>query len=487
MKTIINDTFMLKTDTARKLYHEHAESMPIIDYHNHLSPREICEDRMYENMTAVWLGGDHYKWRAMRAMGYPEELVTGVTVDMSGSENKAEKDYKRFLAYADTVQSCVGNPLYHWTHLELKRYFDIDTALTPDTAEEIWDECNQKLKLKEYSTLNLLRRQKVKVLCTTDDPIDDLKFHKEIAGKISDISVRPSFRPGNVLDIEKDTYNNYIKKLEEASGISISDVEALLEALKIRLKYFMENGCRVTDHSLEGDFFRRTSKEEVNRIFRKRMEAAADSEGLSPNPLSVDEAAAYRGYVMGELGKLYAEEGLAMQLHIGAIRNNSDRMFKLLGADTGYDSVHDMNYAPQLAELLNSMDKEDKLPRTILYYLNPKDAAMLMTMAGNFQGNSEGIKGRIQLGSAWWFNDHKNGMRQQLQAFSDNGVLATFIGMLTDSRSFLSFPRHEYFRRILCDMVGDLVESGEYPADMDFLGKMIEDICYNNAQKYFRF
>ena len=217
------------------------------------------------------------------------------------------------------------------------------------------------------------------------------------------------------------------------------------------------------------------------------MEAATDSEGLSPNPLSVDEAAAYRGYVMGELGKLYAEEGLAMQLHIGAIRNNSDRMFKLLGADTGYDSVHDMNYAPQLAELLNSMDKEDKLPRTILYYLNPKDAAMLMTMAGNFQGNSEGIKGRIQLGSAWWFNDHKNGMRQQLQAFSDNGVLATFIGMLTDSRSFLSFPRHEYFRRILCDLVGDLVESGEYPADMDFLGRMIEDICYNNAQKYFRF
>lgn len=481
IKNIINDSFLLQNDTAYKLYHEHAAKMPIIDYHNHLNPQEIYEDRMYENMTAVWLGGDHYKWRAMRAMGYPEELVTG------RNNSESELDYERFAAYADTVQNSFGNPLYHWTHLELKRYFDIDDALSPDSCEDIWNRCNALLQKKEYSTRNLLRMQKVKVLCTTDDPVDDLKWHKLIKEEVEDISVRPSFRPGGVLDIEKDTFNSYINKLSEVSGVDITDVDSLLEALEKRLKYFIENGCRVTDHSLESDFYRAIDRDEANRIFRKRRDDSSDLDGCPVCSLSSDEAAGFKGYILGELGKLYAKEGLAMQLHIGAIRNNSDRMFKILGADTGYDSINDFNYAPQLSGLLNSMDREDLLPRTILYYLNPKDAAMLMTMAGNYQGNREGIKGKVQLGSAWWFNDHKTGMEQQLQALSDMGLISTFVGMLTDSRSFLSFPRHEYFRRILCNMVGSAVERGEYPCDMEFLGKMIEDICYNNAVNYFRF
>ena len=475
MNSIINDSFLLQNKTAYELYHEHAASLPIIDFHNHLNPEEISSDRMYRNMTEVWLGGDHYKWRAMRTMGYPEELVTG------GSDKLQEdKDYKRFLAYADTVQNSVGNPLYHWTHLELKRYFDIDTALTPKTAEEIWNKCNLMLQKKEYSAQNLLRMQKVKVLCTTDDPADDLKWHKLIKENINDISVRPSFRPGNVLDIEKNTFNSYIEKLGNAAGIKIKDIESLLDALKERLRFFMENGCRVTDHSLESGFFRDFNKEEADIIFKRRME---ETECY----LTADEAAGFRGYVLSQLGKEYAKNGLAMQLHIGAIRNNSERSFLALGADTGFDSVNDFEYAPQLSALLNSMDKEDLLPRTILYYLNPKDAVMLSTMAGNFQGNSEGIKGKVQLGSAWWFNDHKRGMEEQLRVLSDTGLLSVFVGMLTDSRSFLSFPRHEYFRRILCNYVGCLVENGEYPADMDYLGKMIENICCYNAMEYFKF
>ena len=471
MKSIITDTFLLQNDVAEELYHEHAAKVPIIDYHNHLNPQEIYEDRQYENMTAVWLGGDHYKWRAMRALGYPEELVTG---------KNSDQDYKRFLAYADTVQNALGNPLYHWTHLELKRYFDIDEAFSPESAEEIWKACNEKLGTPEFSTQNLLRMQNVQVLCTTDDPVDDLKWHKLIKENVNDISVRPSFRPGNVLDIEKAGFNDYIKKLSEVSGVEISDIETLLEALRIRLEYFIENGCRVTDHSLENDFYRTTSKEEVDKIFKNRL---AEKDG----GITLDEAAAFRGYVITELGKMYADRGLAMQLHIGAIRNNSTRMFNMLGADTGLDSINDFNYAPQLSALLNSMDMTDQLPRTILYYLNPKDAAMLMTMAGNFQGNSSGIRGKVQLGSAWWFNDHKSGMEQQMQALSDNGLLSVFVGMLTDSRSFLSFPRHEYFRRILCNMVGRLVEEGQYPRDMEFLGKMIENHTYYNAREYFGF
>ncbi|MBP5192259.1 MAG: glucuronate isomerase [Eubacterium sp.] len=461
----INDNFILRNETARKLYHEHAEKLPIIDFHNHLNPQEIYEDKTYENLTEVWLGGDHYKWRAMRANGVSEKLITG-----SGD------DYDKYLAYADTIESAFGNPLYHWTHLELKRYFDIDETLDSESAEEIWNKTSEKLKDPDFTVQNLLRKQKVEVLCTTDDPADDLIWHKKINESVNDIKVIPSFRPGNAIDIEKDSFVAYMKRLGEAAGIEITCFDDLLRALSIRLEYFMEMGCRVTDHSLECDFYRQTDRSEIDRIFRKK---------LAGEEISLEEAASYRGGLVTQLGMIYHDKGLVMQLHIGALRNTSERMFEKIGADTGYDCLNDFNYAVQLAGLLNEMDKEDRLPRTILYALNPKDMPMLAAMAGNFQGNEEGIKSKVQLGSAWWFQDHMNGMRNQLEALSDVGLLSGFIGMLTDSRSFLSFPRHEYFRRILCDMVGEKVEAGEFPADMDLLGKMIEDICYYNAKRYF--
>ena len=461
----INDNFILRNETARKLYHEHAEKLPIIDFHNHLNPQEIYEDKTYENLTEVWLGGDHYKWRAMRANGVSEKLITG-----SGD------DYDKYLAYADTIESAFGNPLYHWTHLELKRYFDIDETLDSESAEEIWNKTSEKLKDPDFTVQNLLRKQKVEVLCTTDDPADDLIWHKKIKESVNDIKVIPSFRPGNAIDIEKDSFVAYMKRLGEAAGIEITCFDDLLRALSIRLEYFMEMGCRVTDHSLECDFYRQTDRSEIDRIFRKK---------LAGEEISLEEAASYRGGLVTQLGMIYHDKGLVMQLHIGALRNTSERMFEKIGADTGYDCLNDFNYAVQLAGLLNEMDKEDRLPRTILYALNPKDMPMLAAMAGNFQGNEEGIKSKVQLGSAWWFQDHMNGMRNQHEALSDVGLLSGFIGMLTDSRSFLSFPRHEYFRRILCDMVGEKVEAGEFPADMDLLGKMIEDICYYNAKRYF--
>lgn len=461
----INDNFILRNETARKLYHEHAEKLPIIDFHNHLNPQEIYEDKTYENLTEVWLGGDHYKWRAMRANGVSEKLITG-----SGDA------YDKYLAYADTIESAFGNPLYHWTHLELKRYFDIDETLDSESAEEIWNKTSEKLKDPDFTVQNLLRKQKVEVLCTTDDPADDLIWHKKIKESVNDIKVIPSFRPGNAIDIEKDSFVAYMKRLGEAAGIEITCFDDLIRALSIRLEYFMEMGCRVTDHSLECDFYRQTDRLEIDRIFRKK---------LAGEEISLEEAASYRGGLVTQLGMIYHDKGLVMQLHIGALRNTSERMFEKIGADTGYDCLNDFNYAVQLAGLLNGMDKEDRLPRTILYALNPKDMPMLAAMAGNFQGNEEGIKSKVQLGSAWWFQDHMNGMRNQLEALSDVGLLSGFIGMLTDSRSFLSFPRHEYFRRILCDMVGEKVEAGEFPADMDLLGKMIEDICYYNAKRYF--
>ena len=467
MTEFINDNFILHNETARKLYHEYAAEMPIIDYHNHLNPEEIFEDKMYDNLTEVWLGGDHYKWRAMRANGISEKLITG--------DGDA---YEKYLAYADTIQKAFGNPLYHWTHLELKRYFGIDEILKPDTAGEIWDKCNEKLRSAEFSAQNLLRMQNVRVLCTTDNPADSLEWHRKIRESVNDIRVLPSFRPGDALDIDKESFGAYMLRLGDVAGIKITSFEDLLEALKRRLIFFMENGCRVTDHSLECDFFTEDDPVKADEIFKKR---------LNGEEVSVEEAALYRGVLLKNLGMLYAEYGLSMQLHIGALRNVSDRMFEKIGADTGFDCLNDFNYAPQLGKLLNSMDREDKLPRTILYCLNPKDMPMLMAMAGNFQGNEMGIRSRVQLGSAWWFMDHMNGMKQQLETLCDGGLLSGFIGMLTDSRSFLSFPRHEYFRRILCNMVGEKVEKGEYPADMEYLGRMIEDICYNNAKEFFEF
>lgn len=466
MRTIIHDDFILKNETARALYHQSAESLPIIDFHNHLNPQEIYEDRCYDNLAEVWLGGDHYKWRAMRANGVPEELITG-----DGDP------YEKFLAWADTVQNCIGNPLYHWTHLELKRYFGIDDVLTPETAPAIWEKCNALLKTPEYSIRNLLKMQNVEVLCTTDDPIDDLKWHKKLAEEGFEIQVLPTFRPGRALDIEKDDFADYIAQLVECTDLEIHSLDDVLQALKKCLAYFIEAGCRVTDHSLESDFFLPASLEEADYIYQKRM---------SGETLSLEETAKYRGFVLTELGREYSRNNLVMQLHIGAIRNNSLRMFQHLGDDTGFDSLNDFNYAPQLSALLNAMDLTEELPKTVLYYLNSKDADMLAAMAGNYQSNTQNIRGKVQLGSAWWFCDHKRGMERQMNALADTGLISTFIGMLTDSRSFLSFPRHEYFRRILCNLIGSWVEDGEYPADMPYLNTLVQNICYTNAKQYFQ-
>lgn len=466
MRTIIHDDFILKNETARALYHQSAESLPIIDFHNHLNPQEIYEDRCYDNLAEVWLGGDHYKWRAMRANGVPEELITG-----DGDP------YEKFLAWADTVQNCIGNPLYHWTHLELKRYFGIDDVLTPETAPAIWEKCNVLLKTPEYSIRNLLKMQNVEVLCTTDDPIDDLKWHKKLAEEGFEIQVLPTFRPGRALDIEKNDFANYIALLGERTDLEMHSLNDVLQALKKCLTYFIEAGCRVTDHSLESDFFLPASYEEADHIYQKRMRGET---------LSLEETAKYRGFILTELGREYSRNNLVMQFHIGAIRNNSLRMFQHLGADTGFDSLNDFNYAPQLSALLNAMDLTEELPKTVLYYLNPKDADMLAAMAGNYQSNTQNIRGKVQLGSAWWFCDHKRGMERQMNALADTGLISTFIGMLTDSRSFLSFPRHEYFRRILCNLIGSWVEDGEYPADMPYLNTLIRNICYTNAKQYFQ-
>lgn len=466
MNTIIHDDFLLKTETAKELFHQSAKTAPIIDFHNHLNPQDIYEDRCYDNLSEVWLGGDHYKWRAMRANGVPEELITG-----DGDP------YKKFLAWADTIQNCIGNPLYHWTHLELKRYFGIDDALTPETAPAIWEKCNVLLKTPEYSIRNLLKMQNVEVLCTTDDPIDDLKWHKKLAEEGFEIQVLPTFRPGRALDIEKNDFANYIALLGERTDLEMHSLNDVLQALKKCLTYFIEAGCRVTDHSLESDFFLPASYEEADHIYQKRMRGET---------LSLEETAKYRGFILTELGREYSRNNLVMQFHIGAIRNNSLRMFQHLGADTGFDSLNDFNYAPQLSALLNAMDLTEELPKTVLYYLNPKDADMLAAMAGNYQSNTQNIRGKVQLGSAWWFCDHKRGMERQMNALADTGLISTFIGMLTDSRSFLSFPRHEYFRRILCNLIGSWVEDGEYPADMPYLNTLIRNICYTNAKQYFQ-
>ena len=469
MKAFMDEDFLLQTETARDLFHNAAEDMPIVDFHNHLNPQEIWEDKCYSNLTEVWLSGDHYKWRAMRANGVPEALITG-----DGDP------YEKFLAWADTIQNCIGNPLYHWTHLELQRYFGVNTPLSPATAKAIWDECNAKLQSPAYSVQNLLRMQKVEVLCTTDDPVDNLEWHQKLAAKKDEIgfSVCPSFRPGKVLDIEDAGFSAYMTRLAEVSGTDTASLSGLLEALQKRLDFFVENGCRGTDHSLEKDFFLPASAEQVEAIYKK---------SLRGETLSLEEGAMYRGFLLTKLGEMYAEHGLVMQFHIGAIRNNSSRIHAKLGVDVGCDSENDFSYAPQLSGLLDAMDRENHLPRTVLYYLNPKDASMLATMAGNYQGNEAHIRGKLQLGSAWWFCDHKNGMEYQMDTLADVGLISTFIGMLTDSRSFLSFPRHEYFRRILCNKIANWVENGEYPNDTAYLHQLVRNICHDNAMQFFGF
>ena len=462
MKNFMDSDFLLQTDTAKMLYHDAAETMPIFDYHNHLNQKAILEDSQMDNLTQVWLGGDHYKWRAMRAMGVPEELITG-----NGS------DYDKFLAWARTIENSIGNPLYHWTHLELQRYFGITAPLSEATAKQIWDSANEQMRSKEFSVRNLILRQNVKYMCTTDDPADDLEAHKALKNENFGCTVLPTFRPEKAMAIEKPGYADYIAKLSEVSGVDIKNVDDLMKALEKRMDYFISVGCVVTDHSLEGCFYQPATVEDVDRVMKKRLEG---------EELTAAECGMYKGYVMIALGKMYARKNIVMQLHIGALRNNSSRQLAAIGVDSGFDSMDDIKYASYLSTMLNEMDKENLLPKTVLYSLNPNDNEMLASMAGNFQGG--GIRGKMQFGTAWWFNDHKPGMEAQLTVLSSIGLLSPFIGMLTDSRSFLSFPRHEYFRRILCNVVGNWVENGEYPNHPDFLKEMINNISYNNPASF---
>lgn len=463
MKEFLSSDFLLDSDMAKTLYHDFAKDMPIFDYHNHLSSQEIYEDKKFENISQLWLGADHYKWRILRSNGICEDYITG-----------DKSDYEKFLAFAKTIPYTIGNPMYHWAHLELQRYFNIKTLLSEETASEIYEECNRQLKDNSFSVRNLLLRANVTALCTTDDPKDGLKYHKLIKEDGFAIRVLPTFRPDNIIHIEKPAFLPYVKAVGELA-YKIENIDDVMKYLVDRVKYFHDVGCRVSDHGLDQVMYLATTKDEVNAILAK---------GLKGEQCSFDELRKYKGYILSNIGKEYQKYGWVMQYHIGPMRNNSARMFAKLGGDAGFDSINDGLVAVDLSRLLDSMDKTDQLPKTVLYCLNPSDNAVLTSMLGNFQ--SGGIVGKIQFGSGWWFMDTKKGMIEQMGDLAAMGLLSRFVGMLTDSRSFLSFPRHEYFRRIMCNEIGKLVENGEYPANMDILKEIVQGICYNNINQYIR-
>ncbi|AGR60348.1 TPA: glucuronate isomerase [Salmonella bongori] len=467
MATFMTEDFLLKNDIARTLYHKYAASMPIYDFHCHLSPQEIANDRRFDNLGQIWLEGDHYKWRALRSAGVDESLITG----------KETSDYEKYMAWANTVPKTLGNPLYHWTHLELRRPFGITgTLFGPDTAESIWTHCNEKLATPAFSARGIMQQMNVRMVGTTDDPIDSLTYHRQIAADNSfDIEVAPSWRPDKVFKIELDGFVDYLGKLEAAADVSITRFDDLRQALTRRLDHFAACGCRASDHGIEALRFAPVPDDaQLDAILGKR---------LAGETLSELEIAQFTTAVLVWLGRQYAARGWVMQLHIGAIRNNNTRMFRLLGPDSGFDSIGDNNISWALSRLLDSMDVTNELPKTILYCLNPRDNEVLATMIGNFQG--AGIAGKVQFGSGWWFNDQKDGMLRQLEQLSQMGLLSQFVGMLTDSRSFLSYTRHEYFRRILCNLLGQWAQDGEIPDDEAMLSRMVQDICFNNAQRYF--
>lgn len=464
VKPFIHEDFLLQHESSRILYHEYSKNMPIIDYHCHLSPKEIAENKQFKNITELWLGGDHYKWRAMRNLGVPEEYITGNV-----------SDYEKFQAWAKILPYCIGNPLYHWTYLELKRYFDIDIPLNEETSEAIWEQCNEMLQRQDFSAQSLIARSNVEMIGTTDDPLDDLSYHKSIRDN-TDIQAKvlPSFRPDFLLEINHDSFVPHIRRLAQETNTVITSYIQYLAAIKMRVEYFHEAGCRVSDHGFESLPFEECTMEEAAAIFQNKLN------GLSVSQL---EEQKYKTYTLVYLGQLYSSFSWVMQLHIGAVRNNNTRMSNLLGANTGYDSVNDFSLAKPLNQFLDTLDKENQLPKTILYSLNPQHNYIVASTAGNFQTN--GVKGKVQFGSGWWFNDQKDGMLSQMIDLANVGILSTFIGMLTDSRSFVSYTRHEYFRRILCNLIGCWVESGEVPRDYPFLGKIVQDISYNNAKNYF--
>lgn len=463
----INPDFMLGTETARTLYHEHAEKMPVIDYHCHLSPRQIAENIRFRDITELWLGGDHYKWRAMRANGVPEEYITG-----------RRSSWEKFEKWAETVPYTMRNPLYHWTHLELSRVFGIDKLLGPSTAREIFEECNAKLALPGFRGQALIRKFNVEVVCTTDDPADDLRYHKMIAANPFGTRIIPAWRPDCAIAVERpSSYRQYIRRLEEAAGMSIGSYSELREALQKRHDYFAANGCKLSDHGLENFCSAPYKESEIESIFGKVLQGVAPDAG---------ELEKFRSAFLHDQAVMDAEAGWAQQFHIGAIRNNNTRMFAEIGADTGFDAIHDLNIASAGHRFFDRLVQENKLARTILYCLNPKDNDVMMAMAYTFNDGS--VPGKMQFGSGWWFMDHEVGMRRQMDSLSSLGLLSRFVGMLTDSRSFISYPRHEYFRRILCDMLGKDIEDGKLPeSQLDFIGRMVEDICYNNAKRYFDF
>ncbi len=453
---IINDSFMLKNKTAKKLYERYAKDLPIIDYHCHLSPQMIAEDYKFKNAYDLFLGGDHYKWRQMRSNGIDERMITG-----DGDE------YEKWVGFAKTLPLLIGNPLYHWTSLELKRYFDIDEPLTEKTAKQIWDKCNELLHKDEYSAQNLIKRSNVEVICTTDDPADDLKYHKQLKEENFPTKILPTMRPDKLVNIEKAEFIDYIK----ANGLD--SFEKVIDWIGERITYFNEIGCKLSDHALEYVPF---EKGDAKAVFDKK---------IGGEELTQKEIDAYKTAVLSECAKYYTKYDWAMQLHIGALRNNNKKMFEKLGPDTGFDSINDLCIAQKLSEFMDNLEYNDILPKTILYTLNPKDNYVLGTMLGNFQ--KAPTAGKIQFGSGWWFNDNRDGMEEQMKALANLGLLGKFVGMLTDSRSFVSYPRHEYFRRILCNLIGQWVEDGEYPEDYDALAEIIEGICYKNAKAYFGF
>jgi glucuronate isomerase len=464
VQTFIHENFLLQNKPAEILYHEYAKHMPIIDYHCHLSPREIAEDKRFQNLTELWLDGDHYKWRVMRTLGIEEKYITG---DAS--------DYEKFQAWAKAVPYCIGNPLYHWTHLELKRYFDVDIVLNEGTCKEIWDHCNQVLQKEDFSARNIISKSNVEMIGTTDDPLDSLEYHKVIqSSQHIPTKVMPTFRPDPLLEINHHSFPKYIGELGKITNIEITNYEQMLEAIRNRVNYFHEMGCRISDHGLEYMPYEESDLKEVSAIFQKRKD------GFIVTKTEEDK---YKTFTLRFLGQLYHSLDWAMQLHIGSIRNTNARKFQQLGANTGYDSINDFILAKPLNSFLNALEKENKLPKIILYTLNPAYNYVIASTVGNFQG--EGIKGKIQFGAAWWFNDHKDGILSHMKDLANVGALSSFIGMLTDSRSFLSYVRHEYFRRILCNLIGTWVENGEVPPDYPFLGKIVQDICYFNAKNYF--
>ncbi|MFX0004120.1 MAG: glucuronate isomerase [Candidatus Hermodarchaeota archaeon] len=464
MKKFIDENFLLQTETARALYHEFAENKPIFDYHCHLPVKELAEDICYNNLGQAWLAGDHYKWRLMRSNGIAEKYCTGKATN-----------YEKFEKWAETVPIAIRNPLYHWTHLELKRYFEVDDLLNPKSCKKIYDHCSKLLQSSEFSVQNLLLKMNVKVVCTTDDPVDSLDYHKKIRNDGYSVKVLPAFRPDKLMKLENSTlFNNYISQLSDVSSIEINNFSSLIEAVDIRHKIFHKSGCRIADHGILTFWTENYNEEEIERITKKI---------LSGNSLSEIEISKIKSALLYEFARLNNKRGWVQQYHIGPLRNTNTRMFNLIGADTGFDSIGDHIYGEKMANFLDRLDQSGELTKTILYNINPRDNELIASMIGNFQDGS--LAGKMQFGPSWWFLDQIDGITKQLNAISNLGLLSRFIGMNTDSRSFLSFPRHEYFRRILCNLIGSDVEDGKIPADIDMLGEIIENICYNNAISYF--